>query len=204
MYEKDRIQRNYLSRNRYSFLYEMTDPRFGSTISLTGITGNDLDDTFFGGIDYRFPINRKGTKLGGRYVNADYVVGGGEFAILGIEGETEIVGGVLTEYSGRRLALFREMLDIELVVGAALIVALFFGGFDMIVSLDIGRIPTALVYGIIFFVKVLFVVGILALIKSVVARYRIDQIVSLNYRWLIPLSMLQIVIIVIAKYMEWL
>ena len=110
------------------------------------------------------------------------------------EAETEIVGGVLTEYSGRRLALFREMLDIELVVGSALIVALFFGGFDMIVSLDIGRIPTATVYGIIFFVKVLFVVGILALIKSVVARYRIDQIVSLNYRWLIPLSMLQIVI----------
>lgn len=118
------------------------------------------------------------------------------------EAETEIIGGPLTEYSGRRLALFREMTDIELVVGAALIVALFFGGFDMIIQLDIGRIPTALVYGIVFFIKTLIVVGILALIKSVVARYRIDQIVSINYKWMIPLAVLQMVIIVAAKYME--
>ncbi len=55
------------------------------------------------------------------------------------DAETEIVGGPLTEYSGRRLALFKAMLDIEMVVGAAAIVVLFFGGYDMIISFsDLG------------------------------------------------------------------
>jgi NADH-quinone oxidoreductase subunit H len=121
------------------------------------------------------------------------------------DAETEIVGGPLTEYSGRRLALFKAMLDIEMVVGAAVIVVLFFGGFDMIISFnDLGWYLPYIVNGVIFFIKVLFIVGILALIKAVVARYRIDQMVSLSYRWMIPLSMVQIIIIVLAKFGGWL
>jgi NADH-quinone oxidoreductase subunit H len=97
------------------------------------------------------------------------------------------------------------MLDIEMVVGAAVIVVLFFGGFDMIISFnDLGWYLPYIINGVIFFVKVLFVVGILALIKAVVARYRIDQMVSLSYRWMIPLSMVQIIIIVLAKFGGWL
>jgi NADH-quinone oxidoreductase subunit H len=121
------------------------------------------------------------------------------------DAETEIVGGPLTEYSGRRLALFKAMLDIEMVVGAAVIVVLFFGGFDMIISFnDLGWYLPYILNGVVFFVKVLFIVGILALIKAVVARYRIDQMVSLSYRWMIPLSMVQIIIIVLAKFGGWL
>ena len=111
----------------------------------------------------------------------------------------------MVEYSGRRLALFRAMLDIEMVVGAALIVTLFFGGYDLIFSFsDLPWYLPFIVNGVIFFIKVLFIIGILALIKAVVARYRIDQMVSLSYRWLIPLSLVQIVFIVILKYGGWL
>ncbi len=121
------------------------------------------------------------------------------------DAETEIVGGPLTEYSGRRLALFRAMLDVEMVVGAALIVTLFFGGYDLIISFsDLPWYLPVLLNAVIFFVKVLFIVGILALIKAVVARYRIDQMVSLSYRWLIPLSVAQIVFIVVLKFGGWL
>ncbi len=120
------------------------------------------------------------------------------------DAETEIVGGPMAEYSGRRLALFRTMLDIEMVVGAALIVTLFLGGYDLIISFS--NLPWYLPYmvnGVIFFLKVLLVVGILALIKAVVARYRIDQMVSLSYRWMIPLSVAQIIVIVMLKFGGW-
>ena len=43
--------------------------------------------------------------------------------------ETEIVGGQFTEYSGKKLAFFRLLGDIEMVVGAGLIAAVFMGGF---------------------------------------------------------------------------
>ena len=44
------------------------------------------------------------------------------------EAETEIVAGALTEYSGKKLALFRLTVDMELVAGSALIAAIFLGG----------------------------------------------------------------------------
>jgi len=43
--------------------------------------------------------------------------------------ETEIVGGAFTEYSGRKLAMFRLLADIQMVVGAGFLAALFLGGF---------------------------------------------------------------------------
>ena len=43
--------------------------------------------------------------------------------------ETEIVGGTFTEYSGKKLALFRLMMDIELVVASGLLATVFLGGF---------------------------------------------------------------------------
>ena len=43
--------------------------------------------------------------------------------------ETEIVGGTFTEYSGKKLALFRLTFDIELVVASGLLAAVFLGGF---------------------------------------------------------------------------
>ena len=39
------------------------------------------------------------------------------------EAETEVVGGPLTEYSGKKLALFRLQKDILMLVGAGLVAA---------------------------------------------------------------------------------
>ena len=43
--------------------------------------------------------------------------------------ETEVVGGTFTEYSGKKLAFFRLMTDIEMVVSAGLLAAVFLAGF---------------------------------------------------------------------------
>ena len=105
------------------------------------------------------------------------------------EAETEIVGGAFTEYSGRKLAMFRLLIDVELVVGAGLIAALFLGGF-----------PGGLTWGFVWFIlKTLAIVGILSAVKAVMARIRIDQMVEFSWRYLAPLAVLQLAIVILVK-----
>jgi len=115
------------------------------------------------------------------------------------EAETEIVAGPLVEYSGRRLALFRLARDAEMVVGAGLISVVFLGGPMPLLSLQPVYLSWAL-GGVIFLLKTLFVVLLLILIKSAVARIRTDQMISFAYKWLIPLTFVQIFIIIIIRY----
>ncbi len=104
--------------------------------------------------------------------------------------ETEIVGGTFTEYSGKKLAFFRLLSDIEMVVGAGLIAAVFLGGF-----------PGGLIMGfILFIIKTLIVILLLSLIRALCARIRIDQVVSFSWRYLAPLAVLQLLIVIIVKY----
>lgn len=85
-----------ISRDRFAVNLQLTDPVIGSTLSLLGISGNSIDNTFYGSIDYHLPINYRGTRMGARYINADYLVGGGDFEILGIAGKSEIAGVYLS------------------------------------------------------------------------------------------------------------
>ncbi|MBI5000708.1 MAG: NADH-quinone oxidoreductase subunit H [Euryarchaeota archaeon] len=119
------------------------------------------------------------------------------------DAETEIVGGPMSEYSGRRLALFRLARDAEMVVGAGLIAAVFLGGpWCPFISLDPGYIAWAV--GAAFFIlKTLIVLGLLILMKSAVARIRVDQMVNVAYKYLIPLALAQMLVVVLVKYMGW-
>ncbi len=106
------------------------------------------------------------------------------------DAETEIVGGTFTEYSGRYLALFRMAIDSEMVVLAALIAAIFFPAL----------LPANPILGfLVFIVKTLVVVFVLALIKTAFARMRIDQMITFCWKVLAPVSLLQIVIDIVAK-----
>jgi len=103
--------------------------------------------------------------------------------------ETEIVGGTLTEYSGKKLAFFRLLSDIEMVVGAGLIAAVFMAGF-----------PGGLILGLInFIIKTLIIIFLLAAIRAACARIRIDQMVSFSWRYLAPLAVLQLLIVIFLK-----
>jgi NADH-quinone oxidoreductase subunit H len=106
------------------------------------------------------------------------------------EAETEIVGGSFTEYSGRRLAIFRLAIDIELVVGASLLAAVF-----LPFGLGLGPIPGFILY----LVKVLFVVALLSLARTVFARLRIDQMINFCWKYLAPAAFMQLVVDLIAK-----
>ena len=115
------------------------------------------------------------------------------------EAETEIVAGALTEYSGKKLALFRLTIDIELVTGSALIAAIFLGGFVlppvMLGTFDV----SAILSFVLFFLKTLFVIGLLSLMRALMGRLRIDQTIAFSWRWLAPMSLLQILIAIGLK-----
>lgn len=105
------------------------------------------------------------------------------------EAETEVVGGPLTEYSGKKLALFRLQKDILMLVGSAFIAALFLGGFPG--GIWLGALQ--------LLVKTIFIVFLLSVIRAGFARIRIDQIVTFSWKYLAPLSLVQLLIVLILK-----
>ena len=88
------------------------------------------------------------------------------------EAETEIVAGTFTEYSGRFLAIFRMSIDSELIVLASIIAAVFLPFFT----------ANAFVGFLLYIVKTLIVLFILAVFRSVMARVRIEQMVIFCWR----------------------
>ena len=101
------------------------------------------------------------------------------------EAETEIVGGTFTEYSGRLLAFFRLAIDVEAVVGASLLAAVF-----LPFGLGLGGVAGFVLY----LVKVFFIVVLLAVLRTVMARLRIEQMVEFCWKWVAPIALAQIVI----------
>lgn len=106
------------------------------------------------------------------------------------EAETEIVAGTFTEYSGRYLALFRVAMDIELVVGASLLSAVF---------LQFGLKLPAWSYFLVYLLEVVFIIWLISLLRSLFARLRLDQMVNLCWKCFAPLAFLQLLINLVLK-----
>ncbi len=105
------------------------------------------------------------------------------------EAETEIVAGPITEYTGRRLALFRLSTDVQMLVGVALLSNIFLAGVIGPWYLSI----------LLFLVKCCFLVGVLATFRAMMARLRIQQMTSFCWKYLVPISLVQMAVIVIIK-----
>lgn len=106
------------------------------------------------------------------------------------EAETEIAGGLLTEYSGRNLGIFYITDGIKTLVMATIIVVLF---FPYNISSIFGFVSyPAYVVDIIFYLLKVFLVVLFSvtLIRVAIARLKIDQIV---YTYWVPLTLLSLV-----------
>lgn len=108
--------------------------------------------------------------------------------------ETEIVAGYGTEFGGRKLAFVRFSKDLQLVFGAALTVELFLGGPYGPVPFG----PEAAWYTLWFVAKTLSVIFLLEYVGAVCARLRIDQVVWLNWRMMVPTAILSLILTVIC------
>lgn len=100
------------------------------------------------------------------------------------EAETEIVAGWKTEYSGRKLALFRLAVNVEMVLACGLLTALYLGG---------PTAPTPWLNIVWFLIKSTAVLLIFSNLRALFARFRIDQMVSGCWKYLVPLSVVQLI-----------
>ncbi len=102
------------------------------------------------------------------------------------EAESEVVAGWLTEFSGRKLAMFKLGRNLELILASALISALYLGGIQ-----QIAFVPAP----VIFLIKTIVVVLLISFLRAIFARLRLDQSIGGMWRYLLPLAILQIVLI---------
>jgi NADH-quinone oxidoreductase subunit H len=108
------------------------------------------------------------------------------------EAETEIVAGPFTEYSGRFLAFFRLTLDVEMVAGCALLAAVF---------LPVGWLGCNVLYRFILFIfEILSFVALIAFLRTIFARLRIDQMIKFCWKYMVPLGITQLLINLTFKW----
>ena len=100
------------------------------------------------------------------------------------EAETEIVAGALTEYSGRGLAIFKIGKSIELIVGITLVSAFYLGGLNGI---------------LLFLIKTIAVLLLMALLQTLLTRLRIDQTVGMWWRFGTIFVLAQILLMIVLR-----
>ena len=115
------------------------------------------------------------------------------------EAESELIAGYHTEYSAMKFSLFFIAEYANMVTASALMATLFFGGWDIPFTLWDNLAPhtllkTALTLGA-FATKTLFFVFFYMWIRWTLPRFRYDQLMSLGWKFLLPLSLGYIVVI---------
>jgi NADH-quinone oxidoreductase subunit H len=113
------------------------------------------------------------------------------------EAESEIVAGYHTEYSSMKFALFFMAEYANMVVASALIVTLFFGGWQ---GLPLGGWLSLPMEGywflpvVWFAVKVSFFLFLFIWVRWTLPRFRYDQLMGLGWKVFFPLSLINILI----------
>jgi NADH-quinone oxidoreductase subunit H len=128
-------------------------------------------------------------------VNAGPQILGLCLAILGLIGKlkrapfdipkakSEVVAGPLTEYSGKKLAVWYLSIQVQSLSGIFLLINCFFGGW--FAAHNAGTL-------LLFLLLAVGLQAALSLISAIYARLRIDQLIHLTWRVLIPLTLAQI------------
>ena len=109
------------------------------------------------------------------------------------EAESELITGYHTEYSAMKFSLFFIAEYCNMLTASALMATLFFGGWDIPFTLWDNIAPhtglkTLLTFGA-FATKTLFFVFFFMWIRWTLPRFRYDQLMSLGWKLLLPLSL---------------
>jgi NADH-quinone oxidoreductase subunit H len=118
------------------------------------------------------------------------------------EAESELVAGFHSEYSAMKFAMFFIAEYANVVTVCAMVVTLFFGGWDIpFTHWDeqggwLQTILTAIAFGL----KVLFWVFFVMWIRWTVPRFRYDQLMALGWRVLLPLALGNIVVVTLVSW----
>jgi len=126
------------------------------------------------------------------------------------EGESELVAGFHTEYSGGKFLMFFAGEFAEMVTAAGLITTLFFGGWQVPFLFRDGfhfpwgsdfMIPQLVVVAlqiIAFLTKIIFFCWLFILIRWTLPRFRYDQVMRLGWKMLLPAALANLIVTAIA------
>jgi len=115
------------------------------------------------------------------------------------EAEAELVAGFHTEYSGMKFAFFYLAEYANMLVVSSLAVILFFGGWlrpfpnvEFLAFLDL--VPPFLWYA----GKVLAFIFVFIWFRGTFPRYRFDQLMQIGWKWLLPLSLANVMLVALG------
>ena len=121
------------------------------------------------------------------------------------EAESELTAGYHTEYSGMHFGFYYLAEYLNLFIVAAIAATVFLGGWMPLHIAGLDGFNTAMDYipGFVwFFGKAFFVVFLMMWMRWTFPRLRIDQILTLEWKYLIPLSMLNLLLMSIVVAYE--
>lgn len=122
------------------------------------------------------------------------------------EAESELTAGFHTEYSGMRFALFFLAEYINIFIACAIGATLFLGGW---MPLHIGnwegfnRIMDYVPGSIWFFAKTFFLIFLIMWFRWTFPRLRIDQLLNLEWKYLLPISLFNLLLMTLIAIMGW-
>jgi NADH-quinone oxidoreductase subunit H len=122
------------------------------------------------------------------------------------EAESELTAGFHTEYSGIRFAFFFLAEFMNMFIVASMAVTVFLGGW---MPLHFGadnafnRVMDVIPPVIWFFGKTFLVIYIMMWFKWTFPRLRIDQLLTLEWKYLLPINLVNILLIAFLTLMGW-
>jgi NADH-quinone oxidoreductase subunit H len=117
-----------------------------------------------------------------------------------VEADSEIVAGPFTEYSGMRFGFFFFAEYVALFIMSAIMVALFFGGWlaPWPFPGQLGGFAGTL-YGLVwYFGKTYFFVFVAVWMRTTLPRIRVDQLMGVAWKVLLPLALVNLFATAIA------
>lgn len=111
------------------------------------------------------------------------------------EAEQELVAGYHTEYSSMKFAMFFMAEYMNMIVGSAVVVTLFLGGWHFF-GLETmgGPVWSGLISFGIFFVKTAIFLFVFIWVRWTLPRFRYDQLMNLGWKFLLPVALSSIVV----------
>ena len=118
-----------------------------------------------------------------------------------VEAESELGAGFHTEYSGMKFAYFFLAEFINMFIIASIAVVVFFGGWLS---------PFGITDGIVWFpevlwflIKVVVIIVLMMWFRWTFPRLRVDQLLTLEWKYLLPINLVNLVIMAVIIWMNW-
>ena len=122
------------------------------------------------------------------------------------EAESELTAGFHTEYSGMKFALFFLAEYVNVFIVCAIGATLFLGGWMPLHFGDNTTFNHVMDYipGIVwFFGKTFFLIFIMMWFRWTFPRLRIDQLLNLEWKYLLPISLINLLLVTVVAISGW-